>query len=93
MNDNDKSARILKQGEQWTTERNIGYLEQLITKLLIIDKMITDTKDRQQANEIILKDIRRTVIADKTYKVNSFDDYLNVLNVIDDLLYVNDLDC
>lgn len=92
MNSNDKSARILKQGEQQQTKRDIGYFEELITKLLITDRLLTNKQEQQQANTIILKDIKKQIIEDKEFKSNSFDDYLNVLNIIDDLLYVNELE-
>lgn len=92
MNEDDKSARILKQSEQRTTKRNIGYLEELITKLLLTDKILKDKQEQQQANEIILKEIRRKIIEDKEFKSDSFDDYIGVLNIVADLLYVNSLD-
>jgi len=92
LNSNDKSARVLEQSWQQQTKRDIGYFEELITKLLITDKLLTNKQERQQTNTIILKDIRKQIIEDKEFKSGSFDDYLNILNIINDLLYINELE-
>lgn len=91
MNSNDrKGKRIFEQSNDQKSKRDIGYLEALITKLLITDRLLTNQEELQQANTIILKDMRKQIIEDKAFKSDSFDDYLNILNIIDDLLYVNE---